>query len=61
MNLGSYSEKDAALIMKQLLTGLVNVHAHNITHRDLKLENLILAEKGNLRSLRIADSGWPRR
>jgi len=57
MNLGSYSEKDAALIMKQLLTGLVNVHAHNITHRDLKLENLILAEKGNLRSLRIADFG----
>ena len=57
MNLGSYSEKDAALIMKQLLTGLVNVHAHNITHRDLKLENLMLAEKGNLRSLRIADFG----
>ena len=57
MNLGSYSEKDAALIMKQLLTGLVNVHAHNITHRDLKLENLILAEKGNLRSLRVADFG----
>ena len=57
MNLGSYSEKDAAMIMKQLLTGLVKVHEQNITHRDLKLENLILAEKGKLDSLRIADFG----
>ena len=57
MNLGSYSEKDAAMIMKQLLTGLVKVHEQNITHRDLKLENLILAEKGKLHSLRIADFG----
>ena len=57
MELGHYTEKDAAVIMKQLFTGLISVHSKNITHRDLKLENLILAEKGDLSSLRIADFG----
>ena len=57
MRLGHYTEKDAAVIMKQLFTGLVSVHSKNITHRDLKLENLILAEKGDLHTLRIADFG----
>ena len=61
MNLGHYSESNAATIMKQIFTGLVRVHEQNITHRDLKLENLILAEEGNLSSLRIADFGLARR
>ena len=57
ISMGHYSERDAAIIMKQLFTGLVGVHAQNITHRDLKLENLILAEEGDVTSLRIADFG----
>ena len=57
IRLGHYTEKDLAVIMKQLFTGLVSVHSKNITHRDLKLENLILAEKGDLHTLRIADFG----
>ena len=61
MNLGHYSESNAATIMKQIFTGLVRVHEQNITHRDLKLENIILAEEGNLSSLRIADFGLARR
>lgn len=57
MELGHYTELDAVTVMKQLFTGLISIHAQNITHRDLKLENLILAESGNLSSLRIADFG----
>lgn len=57
MELGSYNEKDAATIMKQLLTGLESVHSKSMAHRDLKLENLILAKKKDLKSLRIADFG----
>ena len=34
MRLGHYTEKDLAVIMKQLFTGLVSVHSKNITHRD---------------------------
>jgi len=57
MELGSYNEKDAATIMKQLFKGLESIHSKSMAHRDLKLENLILAEKKDLRSLRIADFG----
>jgi serine/threonine protein kinase len=57
MELGSYNEKDAATIMKQLFTGLESVHSKSMAHRDLKLENLILAKKKDLSSLRIADFG----
>ena len=57
MALGSYNEKDAAVIMKQLFTGLESVHSKSMAHRDLKLENLILAKKKDLNTLRIADFG----
>ncbi len=33
---GSLPEKLAALYMKQVLTGLAHLHAHDITHRDIK-------------------------
>ena len=57
MDKGEYSEKDSATTMFELLMGLKDIHARAITHRDLKLENLIFAEPNNLKSLRIADFG----
>lgn len=57
MKLGSYGEEEAAKIMRQLFTGLEGIHAKSMAHRDLKLENLILAKKGDIGSLRIADFG----
>ena len=39
---GSYSEKDAYLIMKCLLETLAYCHNENIIHRDIKPENLIM-------------------
>ena len=57
MELGSYGERDAATIMGRLFNGLESIHSKNISHRDLKLENLILAVKNDLTSLRIADFG----
>lgn len=38
---GSYSEKDASIIMNGLLQALVAMHQKNIVHRDLKPENLL--------------------
>ena len=52
-----YSEADTATIMQQLFTGLESMHAQSVTHRDLKLENLILAVKDDITSIRIADFG----
>ena len=40
MTLGSYGERDAMSIMKQLFHGLESVHSANITHRDLKVRRL---------------------
>ena len=57
MELGSYQERDAACIMKQLLIGLESIHEKAMAHRDLKLENLILARPNDLNSVRIADFG----
>jgi len=38
---GNYSEKDAALIMKQVVDGVEYLHSEGFAHRDLKPENLL--------------------
>lgn len=38
------SEKNCKIIFKQLVKALAYMHSHNIAHRDIKLENIILDE-----------------
>lgn len=38
---GSFTEKDAIHLIKQLLSGVCYLHSKNIVHRDLKPENLL--------------------
>lgn len=52
-----YSESDARTIFKQLIGGVKYMHDIGIVHRDLKLENLLLAKKGDIHSIKIADFG----
>lgn len=56
---GSFSENEAAWIMKQLLSAVNYIHSNNIVHRDLKPENILLdTKKDNI--IKIIDWGTAR-
>jgi len=55
---GPLSEKSASHILKQIGDGVSYLHDNNITHRDLKLENiLIYKEASGIISIRLTDFG----
>lgn len=54
---GFYSEQDACVLMKRLLTALEYMHNKGVMHRDMKPENLILKENSNDWNVKIADFG----
>jgi len=54
---GSYSEKDAAGIVRQIVNGVQYLHKLEIAHRDLKPENLLCAGDDNDMIIKIADFG----
>lgn len=52
-----FSENDIALIMKTLLSAVEYIHNKNIVHRDIKPENILIENKNDFTTLRIADFG----
>lgn len=54
---GSYSERDAALLIKKLVLSLEYLHGKNIVHRDLKPENLLLKSPDDDTEIKLADFG----
>jgi serine/threonine protein kinase len=43
------SEKIAKFIFKQLITALKYIHSHNIVHRDIKLDNILIDLNNNIK------------
>jgi len=55
---GQYSEKEAANIVRQIVSAVEYLHSNGIAHRDLKPENLLTSGDGDLEVIKIADFGF---
>eukprot|EP00854_Cymbomonas_tetramitiformis_P025875 gene25875-31667_t len=54
---GSYTEKDAANLIRQVCTGLAAIHDIGVLHRDMKPENLLFETESDESNLKIMDFG----
>lgn len=52
-----YSEKDSAKIIGKLLSAIAYMHKHNISHRDLKFENIMFEDKTPGAEIKLIDFG----
>lgn len=55
---GQYSEKDAANIVRQIISAVEYLHERGIAHRDLKPENLLSSGSDEKEVIKIADFGF---
>lgn len=57
---GNYSEKDASLIVTQILGAVQYLHSQGVVHRDLKPENLLCNNNDGNIHIYVADFGLSR-
>lgn len=57
---GSFTEDEARHVITQVLRAVRHMHAHNVVHRDLKLENILLSDDGDAPSVKLIDFGLAR-
>ena len=53
----TFSEKDAAIIFKQIISAINYCHKEGIVHRDLKMENVLFLDKSEKLDIKIIDFG----
>ncbi|MFH4976433.1 hypothetical protein AB6A40_003142 [Gnathostoma spinigerum] len=54
---GSYTERDASLLIKQVLEAVAFMHKNGVVHRDLKPENLLYYNEEQDSKIMISDFG----
>ena len=54
---GRFNERDAAVLMKQVLACINFCHTNNIIHRDLKPENVLLEANKDFNAIKMIDFG----
>jgi calcium/calmodulin-dependent protein kinase I len=57
VEVGNYSEKDAAVLVQKMLSAIGYLHSLGIVHRDLKPENLLLKDGSDISEVKLADFG----
>lgn len=58
---GKFNERDAATVIKQLLSAMSNCHENNVCHRDIKPENVLLTADMQFDKIKIVDFGSARK
>lgn len=54
---GKFEEKEAAILIKQILVCVNYCHRHNVIHRDLKPGNILLEGHKRLEHIKVIDFG----
>merc|ERR1711934_665263 len=57
VELGAYTEADAAKLVLKMVSAIDYLHDMNIVHRDLKPENLLLKSTEDVSEIKLADFG----
>lgn len=52
-----FNEENAKIIFKQILEAIEYLHSHNIVHRDIKLDNILMENLYDIHHIKIADLG----
>ena len=52
-----YTERDSAKIVGKLLSAITHMHKHNITHRDIKFENIMFESRAPDAEIKLIDFG----
>jgi serine/threonine protein kinase len=55
-----FTERDAAVLIQQVLRATAYCHGQGLAHRDIKPENIILEEGQSYDSIKIIDFGTAR-
>lgn len=55
-----YKEKDASIMIQQVLEALLHLHSKGIVHRDVKLENILVVHAENSTKVKLTDFGSAR-
>lgn len=56
-----FSEKQAASLMRKILSAIKHLHEHGICHRDLKPENFLFSDKSADAEIKLIDFGLSKR
>jgi len=54
---GKFNERDAAVILKQILSCLNYCHEMGVAHRDIKPENILLEDAKRYDQIKVIDWG----